>query len=368
MTTTATTARRSMANSSISIRLLLLSLPSLLLLLPLLLRQPVYQCEAVSVWDLLQPGWYKTVGDFDRINEMLEDDLTPEKNVVKAIELLKEMATIPQEDRNASWPSAQALVTFTSLINLLDPDDSHCDVRAYNILKENERACRTDIMHPDDKKRPLRRIERVIREVARMHADQCFPHYPKLFEALKNRSRVSPLVQEIIGLMTAITKTDRATVLHLPIARQLSEAAKLRFAAQSIKMTDPEMIKTIAKRLLKYMRTKSRDWPVGCYLRIMEHPTIRNRWVIKNSEVKNLFHRFVLSPCSSMEKAFGAVLMPASYEIQLYEESHRFWLANKKFEELTLWLEYYRLCKDMVQHKATITANVIDAIWEEALQ
>lgn len=307
-------------------------------------------------------GAQSAVQEYNLLNSLLVNRVYRETalpNLLAALDWLKmatgELKAGPDEE----LPPKRALLRFTSLLKLMDPEKPRCDMEAYAILSENQHFAGTTVMLPPDELGPLRRIDAVIHEVALQHANMCRYVYPHLFlEALEGASEEA--IQSIESMMAAIIATNRK-VVFVAQNRPMELRRFVQLKAKGVSVTDY----AVARALLVELRQRSREDADSCYLRVKPDPRRRNRWIVDEGKVAEMLQRYVYTRCEYLERTFAHIWTPAEFEQRLFPYGYKYRAITNSTAEFMVWLQYYRLCGDMMKNKRKLEDNVVKAIWSE---
>lgn len=286
--------------------------------------------------------------DFDLLNTQLVDALgndndSPTDNLIIALDWLKVVdgEQEPEPGLNVKrMASKDALLLFTSLLSLMDPERPLCDLVGMKILQENEQACDADLMRPKSEIGHLRRVEDIVHQVAQEHATYCRYEHPKRFAMALNRAD-QKIVNEISDTLDAAIETSKLPVLR-PDNRELDPRYVLKQKATAITLKDKDEIKAVLEHLRSTLDTSESK-----YLSKVPDPKHRNKWIVMDKKVEEVLERNLFSQCQYVLDSFYPSIAPASLHQQLFENDFKYKAVDDDMANLMLWIQYYGLCQTL---------------------
>lgn len=267
-----------------------------------------------------------TEAGYERLDKYLtkqvaNDEVGP--NIEAASIWLKE-----QREKKLSFMSSTPvtdLEKFTALQQVID--DIKCDDTAHEIMRDNERAVGLSTLFAEGK--VTRRVDKVILEIFKNHAERCQQVYPNTY-----REKKQQLSSQQIG-----------------------------------------RVETIAKLILEHERyVKPKDFPFYTSENLFNHyvkrpfsvdrclgENLNQAAIVANSKrsinkdrVKEMMMNHLIEPC----KLFVSLLGPGLYSPAGFDAKFRHKIDGSNREFYLLW-SYFMICKALINHEREVFLDVV---------
>lgn len=237
------------------------------------------------------------------------------------------------------------LKKFTALQQVVD--DTKCDGSAYAIMRANDEA---DNLHKllDVHTQVARRVDRVMLQIYKEHAEECHATYPLQYRKIKDQLEDEMLMQTV-NLVRTLVEKDRSTeklpehVFYKPqklFVKYIQSAVSIRRYAGSNVFRQALILSAGNDPDIIYL-SKVPDKASG-------------KMVVRKDKLEDLMQRYFIEPCKHFNDALGAkVFIPAAFDARFYSKVDK--TSDKEFY---LSWSCYMICKAVIEHHEVVLADI----------
>lgn len=306
-----------------------------------------YIVVAVLVLASLATG--TTQASYGRLNSYLiarvnDDDVG--SNIEAASRWLKE-----QSGRRLPFLSPAPvpdLEKFTALKRVID--DTKCDQAAYEIMRANEDAVGLNKLVTNEK--VTRRVDKVMLEIFKNHAERCSTNYPIIWREKKDRLD-SKVAERVANLARVLIERDK-WLFPEDVSRQSQSlfSGYIRKPVPIARYLGSDIFKVA-------LVSNAENDPDFNYLRKI-HDYRSRKDVVRKDKVKELVQRNMVEPCKLYGAHFGPDLfIPAKFEAKYHNKVDD---TNPNFY---LDWSYFTICQALTENSEVVIQDIIETIADE---
>lgn len=292
-----------------------------------------------------------TQADYGRLNDYLVENVDSDDvaaNMAAATTWLLE-----QQSKKHSFPllaPIEDLTKFTSLQKVIF--DDQCGWAAYEIMRANEQE--VNLNRKTKQNELVRRVDKVIGEIFKKHAEKCLDVYPLRFE-LKVRQLEPTLLERVRVLTNQVVLIDRHLWLQDEDWYRMKSNANDLYLRFIDRPTTIELI-TRLSGLLNALNLSAKDLLTAKHSQRVTHQP-SGKLIIRRAEIEQLVENYFIEPCQYYVDQLGQDLfLPAEFEAKFYHSvrdmNHDFYFGWAAFN----------ICKVLIANKSAAVEHIVRSI------
>lgn len=291
----------------------------------------------------IEAGWFKKDNNakkaltiqqkYDLIDKYLTkkiESILVEDNYNEAVNLLEISKTNPiaTEAKGILFDKEfeEPLMKINSLLKFVVDGDSYCNEVTYDVLRDNESSLGKDIAKIDFRSKKLRRIDRVIKDVALDIASDCSYSYPSQLKKLVSANKKElDNIETILDSIISQTSSNDLDNINL---KDPQLAQSVLYALKETKRSDP-IVKNILTSLL-------------------------NTEPLMRSQVDHVLDEYLYKKCDIISKTFSELVDQVLYFNRFNEFLTK--EVSNDLNMLNTWIQYTAIC-NTISSKDTKSIN-----------
>lgn len=278
--------------------------------------------------------------DYGRINRYLvahvdTDEVGP--NMEAASNWLKEKGG--NKLALLSTTPVSGLKQFTALQQVMG--SPKCDRTEYEIMLLNESA--VDLYDLVFEKRVNRRVDKVMHEIFKDHAEKCHQVY---IDEFRSKELDSVVVERVTNITETILEKKRfiipTRIFYSP--QYLFD----EYVVQALTIDDCTGLDYL-KAAIEFSAKGDPD--VKYLVRIPDELT--GKAVVHVDKIKDLVKKYLIEPCKAFVAELAPVFVPARFDAKFYNQ-----LDDSNQDYYLSWVSFM-ICKALTEHEAAVFADVI---------